>query len=120
EFSVTMRCPQRVIHAVNTLFFADTRLAQTYLAFRELHAKPQCEEGAAWLLPITPALDADGVDAQFDVECEQVAKFLLEYQPAGLGVNRWSDIAILCPRHRWLARAAEIFARADIPCRLLA
>ena len=54
EFSVTMRCPQRVIGAVNAIFFHADRLRQTHFSFRELHPKPDCAEGAAWLLPIEP------------------------------------------------------------------
>jgi len=38
EFSVTMRCPQRVIGVVNAIFFHAERLRQTHFAFRELHA----------------------------------------------------------------------------------
>lgn len=120
EFSVTMRCPERVIAAVNALFFADERLRQTHLSFRELHAKPRCEEGAAWLLPVRPVQDEKRVEALFQAECGQVAEFLREYGPAGLGAARWSDVAILCPRHRWLADAAEVFLAAGLPCRLLA
>ncbi len=121
EFSVTMRCPQRVIEAVNAIFFHNARLQQTHLAFRELFAKPNAKDGAAWLLPIEPlAEEKPSVETQFRAECAQVAKFLLAYKPDGLGVHRWSDIAILCPRHKWLATAAEIFSHAGIPCRLLA
>lgn len=120
EFSVTMRCPQRVIAAVNAMFFQDERMRQTHLSFRELHEKPRCEEGAAWLLPIEPVPDEKQIDALFGAECEQVAKFLLEYGPAGLGAHRWNDVAILCPRHKWLAQAADAFFRAGIPCRLVA
>jgi len=34
-------------------------------------------------------------------------------------VEKWSDIAILCPRRAWLRDAAEIFIEAGLPCRLI-
>ena len=66
EFSVTMRCPQRIIGAINAIFFQAGRLRQTHFSFRELHPKPNCVEGAAWLLPIRPlAEDKPKVEAAF-------------------------------------------------------
>jgi ATP-dependent exoDNAse (exonuclease V) beta subunit len=120
EFSVTMRCPQRVIEAVNAIFYDQERLKQTHFAFRELHPKPDCVEGAAWVLPIEPlGGEKPGVDALFQEECRQVAIFLNEYRPAGLGVEKWSDIAILCPRKAWLRAAEEVLIEARLPCRLI-
>jgi len=120
EFSVTMRCPIRVIGAVNAIFFDGGRLAQTHFSFRELYPKPDCVEGAAWLLPIEPlAGEKPKVEAAFAEECRQVAAFLNAHGPAGLGVEKWSDIAILCPRRAWLRDAAEIFIEAGLPCRLI-
>jgi ATP-dependent helicase/nuclease subunit A len=120
EFSVTMRCPQRVIGVVNAIFFHEARLKQTHFAFRELHSKPRCVEGAAWLLPIEPLAQpgAKTGDA-FNEECRQVATFLINQGRAGLGIARWDEVAILCPRNRWLRAAAEIFIEAGLPCRLV-
>jgi ATP-dependent exoDNAse (exonuclease V) beta subunit len=120
EFSVTMRCPQRVIGVVNAVFFESGRLQQTHFAFRELHPRPDCVEGAAWLLPIRPlAEDKPAVAVAFGEECRQVAAFLGAYGPAGLGVAKWSEVAILCPRKDWLRDATEIFIEAGLPCRLI-
>jgi ATP-dependent exoDNAse (exonuclease V) beta subunit len=120
EFSVTMRCPQRVIGAVNAIFFHEERLKQTHFAFRELHGKPECVEGAAWLLPIEPLQEPKPkVDDAFREECRQVAAFLNAYGPAGLGVEKWSDVAILCPRKDWLRKGAETFIEAGLPTRLI-
>jgi ATP-dependent helicase/nuclease subunit A len=120
EFSVTMRCPQRVIGVVNAIFFHEGRLRQTHFSFRELHPKPDCAEGAAWILPIEPLPeDKPKVEAAFHEECRQVAAFLNAYGPAGMGVEKWSDIAILCPRKAWLREATETFIEAGLPCRLI-
>ena len=120
EFSVTMRCPARVIQTVNAVFVAGGRMKQTYVEFRELLGKPGCEEGASWVLPLDASADLWKVGEVFIHECEQVAEFLARLQPAGLGVGSWGEIAILCPRHKWLAAAQQTFRRFDIPCRLVA
>jgi ATP-dependent exoDNAse (exonuclease V) beta subunit len=120
EFSVTMRCPVRVIDAVNAIFFHEERLKQTHFAFRELHPKPDCTKGEAWVLPISPLPEAKPkVEEAFHEECRQVAAFLTEYGPGGLGVEKWSDVAILCPRKDWLRDAAETFIEAGLPARLI-
>jgi ATP-dependent exoDNAse (exonuclease V) beta subunit len=120
EFSVTMRCPQRIVSAINAIFFQSGRLRQTHFSFRELHPKPACVEGATWLLPIRPlAEDKPKVETAFREECRQVAAFLTTYGPAGLGVDKWSDVAILCPRKTWLRDATEILIEAGLPCRLI-
>jgi ATP-dependent helicase/nuclease subunit A len=120
EFSVTMRCPQRVIEAVNAIFFDQERLEQTHFAFRELHAKPECKEGAAWLLPIRPLGEGKAkVEVKFREECRQVGLFLKQRGPAGLGVESWREIAILCPRRAWLQLASEVFIEMGLPVRLI-
>ncbi|MEA3189274.1 MAG: CRISPR-associated exonuclease Cas4, partial [Chthoniobacter sp.] len=63
EFAVTMRCPRRVIGAVNAIF--PGRLLQSHLRFRELLPKPQAADGATWLLPIEPTPDETQIDALF-------------------------------------------------------
>ncbi len=121
EFSVTMRCPERVIQTVNAIFFADGRMKQTYVDFRELQGRPAGAEGNAWLLPVNAAgPDMWRVGELFLNECEQVAEFLARLQPTGLGVRSWGEIAVLCPRHKWLSDAQQTFRRFDIPCRLVA
>jgi ATP-dependent exoDNAse (exonuclease V) beta subunit len=120
EFSVTMRCPVRVIGAVNAIFFDQDRLRQTHFSFRELHPKPDCREGAAWLLPLEPLPEEKPkVEAAFREECRQVAAFLAEFGPPGLGVQKWNEVAILCPRRAWLRAAAEVLIEAGLPCRLI-
>jgi ATP-dependent exoDNAse (exonuclease V) beta subunit len=115
-----MRCPQRVIGVVNAIFFHADRLRQTHFSFRELHPKPDCVEGAAWLLDIEPLpVEKPKVEAAFREECRQVAAFLSQRGPSGLGVEKWNDVAILCPRRAWLREATEIFIEAGLPCRLI-
>ena len=72
------------------------------------------------MLPIAP-LDGEKpkTEAAFREECRQVAAFLNEYGPSGLGVQKWNEVAILCPRLAWLRDAAEIFIESGLPCRLI-
>jgi ATP-dependent exoDNAse (exonuclease V) beta subunit len=120
EFSVTMRCPERVICVVNAIFFQDARLKQTHFSFRELHPKPGCARGGTWILPLHPLLaENPPVEAAFQEECRQVAALLSNCGLENLGVGAWSEVAILCPRKAWLADATEIFTAAGLPCRLI-
>ena len=121
EFSVTMRCPRRVIDAVNGVF-GGGRIEQEFVEFRTLDPRPGCPNGAAWRLELAPVESAEGkpnLDARLTRECEQVADFVAARGLAGLGVRRWSEVAVICPRVRWLETAARIFAERGIPGALL-
>ena len=121
EFSVTMRCPRRVIDAVNGVF-GGGRIEQEFVEFRELDPRPGCPDGAAWRLELAPVEKADGkpnLEARLTRECEQVADFVQARGLAGLGVRRWSEVAVICPRVRWLETAARIFAERGLPGALL-
>ena len=121
EFSVTMRCPRRVIDAVNGVF-GGGRIRQEFVEFRELDPRPGCPDGAAWrldLLPVKPAEGKPNLDARLTRECEQVADFVQARGLAGLGIRRWSEVAVICPRVRWLETAARIFAERGLPGALL-
>ncbi len=121
EFSVTMRCPLRVIEAVNGVF-SGGRLDQSLVKFRPLDPRPECPDGAAWRLdlPEMPKAEGDGgADARLKRECEEIADFVQARGLAGLGIGRWSEVAVICPRVRWLETAAQIFEERGVPTALL-
>lgn len=121
EFSVTMRCPQRVIRAVNGVF-GRGRLDQALVKFRPLDPRPNCPEGAAWRLELGEISKGEGrvgVDARLKRECEQIADFVKAKGLEGLGVERWSEVAVICPRVRWLENAAAVFETRELPTCLL-
>lgn len=121
EFSVTMRCPQRVIDAANAVF-GDHRLPQPFVEFRLLNARPDCPEGAAWRLELGEVPDSDGkatADAWLARECADIADFLKARDMAGLGITSWSEVAVICPRVAWLETAEQIFAERGLPGCLL-
>ena len=59
------------------------------------------------------------VDARLTHECEQIADFVRARGLAGLGVARWSEVAVICPRVRWLETAARVFEDRGLPTYLL-
>ena len=121
EFSVTMRCPRRVVVAVNGVF-GGGRLDQSLVKFRPLDPRPNCPEGAAWRLDLsTLTKGAERINAadQLRHECEQLAGFVQSRGLAGLGISRWSEVAVICPRVRWLETAAQVFEDRGLPTCLL-
>ena len=121
EFSVTMRCPERVIAAVNGIF-SGGRIQQEHVRFRELRPRPSCPAGGTWRLEL-PAIETDGArpsqEARLVQECERVAGLVAERGLAGLGIGGWSDLAVVAPRVAWLETAAQIFAAHGLPGCLL-
>ncbi len=120
EFSVTMRCPRRVIDVVNGVF-ADGRLPQA-VTFRSLDPRPGCPDGAAWRMDLDPIQGGDGKPSQGDQllhECAQVADFVAARGLAGFGIARWSEMAVIAPRIGWLETCAREFAARGVPGNLL-
>ena len=120
EFSVTMRCPRRVVGAVNAVF-ADGRLPQPYVEFRRLAPRPGAAEGTTWRLDLEP-LNTEGrtnLDARVAHECRQLAEFAATQGKEGFGIAQWSQLAVIAPRVRWLEMAAAAFAERGVPGFLL-
>lgn len=121
EFSVTMRCPRRVIDVVNAVF-AGGRLPQTDAEFRALDPRPDCPLGDAWRMELS-AVPEDSSrlnkDDRLYREIVRVADFARQRGLAGLGLSRWSELAIIAPRVSWLEQAARVFGSHKLPTVLL-
>ncbi len=116
-FDVTMRCSDRVIAACNRVF-VDALPAQTHLRFRALAPRPTCPLGGVWRLPLETTTAEMDSEMQLDHEIDQVGRWLKETGRAGLGVARWSDVAVIAPRKDWLGAAALRFRhRHNLPAR---
>ena len=116
-----MRCPLRVIKAVNGVF-GGGRLDQELVKFRPLDPRPGCPEGAAWKLELGEMPDVSGrvgMEARLRFECEKIVDFVQARGLKGLGIVRWSELAVICPRVRWLEMAAESFEEGGLPTCLL-
>ncbi len=109
-FDVTMRCSERVITACNRVFVTSLP-PQTHLQFRALAPRPECPVGGVWRLPLHPTTPEMDSDVQLDHEIDQLAQWLKQRRLEGLGVSRWSDIAVIAPRKNWLSAAADRFGR---------
>lgn len=121
EFSVTMRCPLRVIAAANAIF-SGGRLPQTHAEFRALDPRPDCPAGDAWRLELSAPPD-DGArlkkEDRLHREIVRVADFVRERGLEGLGLARWSELAVIAPRVSWLEQAARGFAAHRLPTVLM-
>jgi ATP-dependent helicase/nuclease subunit A len=115
EFKVTMRCPERVVEAVNQTF--PGRLQQSRASFRLMEAMPRERSWPERVsrVPLEVHPDGDGVNERFAAEARAMGAWLRETGLSGLGVEKWSDVAILCPRVRWLSDAGEALTREGIP-----
>ncbi|MEM1158156.1 MAG: UvrD-helicase domain-containing protein [Verrucomicrobiota bacterium] len=116
EFSVTMRCPEPVVSAVNRTY--PGRIKQSRATFRKMVAAPfrDATGSAAIRLPLElEVVEKAGDQAVFELECRQVASWLKGQGLNDLGVQQWSEVAVLCPRVGWLASAGEAFQAAGIP-----
>jgi ATP-dependent exoDNAse (exonuclease V) beta subunit len=115
EFSVTMRCPIAVINQVNDIFL---KLKQSLVEFRHLSPKPEACQGQVFWLKLEKEIEGN-VDELFQAECQQVVAWLARQGRLGLGVQKWSEVAILCPRIDWLIIASKILKEHGIPSHLL-
>lgn len=107
NFDVTFRCDRAIIATVNALAapMLDGRDGQA--AFYPLQARPGAGPGQAIRIdPDPPPPREDGRrhstgDAALH-EARQVARWLREQGLEKVGASTWSDVAVLCPRRRWL------------------
>ena len=126
EFHVTMRCSQAVAAAVNTIFSGASLPVDIVEdeCFRRLTPRPGAPVGRIErvLIDMPPASGegggADTDEMQF-VEMEALANWIVERGPAGLGVRRWSEVAVIAPRIKWINAAGRALARRKVPVRLL-
>lgn len=121
EFSVTMRCPRRVIDLVNATF-AGGRLPQPHAEFRALDPRPDCPAGDVWRLDLAaPLEELEGLkkEERLDREIAAVADLVRRRGLAGLGLARWSELAVIGPRVAWLEEAAQVFASHRLPVVLM-
>jgi len=116
-FSVTFRLDEQVLDFVNHSFPHILHGRDRQVGFVPLQARPgalpgqivRCELGE---LPEFPGR-SEGPKAWF--EAQQLARWLRAAGLAGLRAERWSEVAILCPRKGWFpalraALRAENFA----------
>jgi ATP-dependent helicase/nuclease subunit A len=114
RFNVTYRCAQEVVQRLNDLFQSHT---VENVSLGDLVARPSAPAGFVGRLPFATEQPIDTEDELEPLvpECETVAKWLAQRRPSGLGVNSWSNIAIIAPRHDWLTIAGEALKKYGVP-----
>jgi ATP-dependent exoDNAse (exonuclease V) beta subunit len=114
RFNVTYRCARGIVRRLNELFESQT---VENVALGDLVAREGAPEGFVGRLPFLPEqpIDTDDELEPLVPECEMVAKWLAQRRPSGLGLNTWSDIAIVAPRHDWLTIAGEALKKYGVP-----
>lgn len=106
-FSVTFRCDAAIINTVNALVQPMFARTDGQVAYHPLQGRPGVTPGQVvrWT-PQRPEDTKAGVDALTVDFGRQLARWLKEQGLAKLGANTWSEVAILCPRTRWLQALA--------------
>ncbi len=116
RFQCTRRCKKSVVEAVNRIF-QNAEISGTELPYNDLLADLDAEIGYAARIHIPPA-DPDTnrpVDQIFSDECLALAEWLSNRGKSGLGIRSWSQVAIIAPRHEWLALCAGQLRKKSLP-----
>ncbi len=111
ELAVTQRCAREIVRGINQIF--STTAGQS---FPDLVAAPAALEGHAILLPLErpPEGSPGSVAWRFEEEVKQVVHWLKQTGKDGLGIDSWSQVAILAPQHAWLNVCVQVLRRAGL------
>lgn len=114
-FTVTFRCDQAIIRAVNDLVQPMFQSTDGQVDYHPLTARPDAGPGQVvrWK-PEKPPEGVKGVNAVTLHEAHQLAAWLKHHGPAGLGAASWAEVAILAPRTRWLQTLAYALRQAGL------
>jgi ATP-dependent exoDNAse (exonuclease V) beta subunit len=123
QFRVTFRCDRAVIDFVNRVFPEILHGADDQAPFSPLSARADAGEGRVARLPCPDEPEhAAGNKISAETRARHEARFLAEELrrrgPAGLGATGWSQVAILCPRKKWLQMIARELRDAQVPAQL--
>jgi ATP-dependent exoDNAse (exonuclease V) beta subunit len=123
RLQVTFRCDRAIIHFANGIFpsLLDDKNGQS--AFETLVPRDGAGAGQVvrWPCPDEPD-HAAGLKISADVRARHEARFLAqrirELGPAGFGARDWSQVAILCPRRKWLFEIKRELVELGLPVQL--
>jgi len=120
-FEVTFRCDQAIIETVNCFFPKVLHGQNGQVDFVPLKPRPVITEGqvVCWKPRFTlekAAKSSERVKAQ--METDQLADWLKKQGFLKLNAPAWSEVAILCPRKRWLAPLIRSLQASDIPVQI--
>jgi ATP-dependent helicase/nuclease subunit A len=116
RFQCTRRCEKSVVEAVNRIF-QKADVSGTEFPYNDLLAHPQAGIGYTGRIHL-PLPDPDTnrpVDEIFSDECLALAEWISDQGKSGLGIESWSQVAIIAPRHEWLALCAAQLRKRSLP-----
>lgn len=106
SFDVTFRCDEAIIDAVNRLAAPMLHGEDGQAAFYPLQARPDAGPGQVVRLELPDLPDTGdekpGVDQIALHEARVLATWIQAEGLAKFGAHTWSDVALLCPRRRWI------------------
>lgn len=134
KFEVTFRAPEAVISLLNATLpaaFGPGRAHNCGLPpadgapapllqvdYERLEAGPRNGRGAVAVLPVTPSAPKTKVEARLAAEVRQIAAWLRERGPAGVGARHWGEVCVLAPRNDWLLTARKELEAAGLKAAL--
>lgn len=110
KFQVTFRCDKAIINEVNRHFPRVLHGRDGQVSFVPLKGRPHILPGQFARLSLSAPADFDpkaGVAAKAREEAAQLARWIQGTGLADLGASSWSQVAILCPRNRFLGSIAQ-------------
>ncbi|WP_309386585.1 UvrD-helicase domain-containing protein [Cerasicoccus frondis] len=122
SFTVTMRCDEQIVDAVNQFFPNILRREDQpgqQAAFVPLHARPDAGPGRFERLTLKPGEEDDAPTSankdSLHAESNALAQWLRKIGRSGLGVRDWSEVAILAPRNDWAESLNHAIELAGLP-----
>ncbi len=112
-FTTTKRCSMAVVNAVNS-FFKNSEISINELRYDDLIPDIQASSGYAAKLTLKHP-ESSNVEEIFEAEASQLADWLQQAGKPGLGIRAWNKLAVLAPRHEWLAAFAGQLDKRQIP-----
>lgn len=118
-FSVTFRCDKRIIEVVNALVAPMFGSDAKQVLYTPSSPRPNAGPGLVlkWMLNADNNSTWKVNDATI-IAGKQLAEKLREIGLVALGATRWSDVAVLCPRNRWLPLLAYGLAAGGLACQV--
>lgn len=119
-FSVTMRCPVKVVQSLNAVFpdiLKPSGPMSRQVEYVTLDNPDQAPVGQIVRHKVAPPND----EIETKAEPRQTAyvqvfsQWLNSLTPQDLGTDSWAKVAILCPRNRWLDALSESLTAVGLP-----
>lgn len=108
-YTVTFRCDHAIVNTVNALVQPMFDRSEGQVTYTPLTARPDAGPGQVLCWSPAEVDPASGVDARSVQEGRELARWLKAQGLEKLGAKDWSQVAVLCPRTRWLQALAAAF-----------